>query len=84
MKLVAAAHKVASGTSRQFAATQHFGRLRSEADIALVFTAEAAGQTPGDRPGAPMSEGASGKAGVVSPERATPPAGRAPSPPYGE
>jgi hypothetical protein len=41
------------GTSRRFAATQQFGRLRSEADIALVFAAEAAGEPPGGQPGAP-------------------------------
>jgi len=29
----AAVHECAIGTSRQFAATQHFGRFRSEADI---------------------------------------------------
>jgi hypothetical protein len=29
----AAVHESASGTSRQFAATQHFGRFRSKADI---------------------------------------------------
>jgi hypothetical protein len=31
----AAAHEFVVGTSRQFAGTQHFGRLRSEADIGL-------------------------------------------------
>jgi len=41
------------GTLRQFAATQQFGCFRSEPDIALVFPAEAAGETPGGRPGAP-------------------------------
>src|SRR5947209_5461491 len=34
------------GTSCQFAATQHLGRFRSEADIALVFAAEAAEESP--------------------------------------
>jgi hypothetical protein len=31
--LFAAAHESVCGTSRQFAATQHFGRFRSEAKI---------------------------------------------------
>ena len=31
--LFAAVHEFAAGTSRQFAATQHIGRYRSEADI---------------------------------------------------
>ena len=40
MVLFAAVHMSLSGTERRFAATQHFGRFRSEADIDRVALTE--------------------------------------------